>query len=71
MIRYIEFPPKSTAEIFEKLKAAGEGATLRVIPRGAEDGGVHFDIAIVSAASTDDPTCDDPTNDSRPCPPFC
>lgn len=70
MIRYIEFPAKSTAEIRDRLNAAGDGATLRVIPYGKEDGGVHFDIEVRGAATAKDADCER-TNDSHPCPPFC
>lgn len=74
MIRFIEFPEKQTAEIRDRLNAAGDGAKLRVIPSGTPDGcGVKFSIGVIggSVALADGEDCDTPTNDSRVCPPIC
>lgn len=73
MLRYVWFPEKSTAEIRDKLNAAGDGAILRIVPRAGDDGGIHLLIDVVGGNTNKGVTaeCDDPTNDAHVCPPQC
>lgn len=76
MIRYIEFPAEQTAEIAKRIANAGEGAVLRVVPEGNDDGtAVKYSIAIRSAAQkaarTNDEDCEPNVNKSGVCPPTC
>ena len=75
MIRHITFPAKTTAELLQRLQAAGDGAVLRLIPKGTDDGAIKFYLAVRSekqlADATPDEDCDPPLNESWVCPPIC
>lgn len=75
MIRHITFPAHTTAELAKRIESAGEGAVLRLIPKGTDDGAIKFYLAVRSAKqleeATPDGDCDPDLNESYICPPRC
>ncbi len=73
MIRHITFPPKTTAELLARLQSAGEGAVLRIIPKGTEDGAIklYLDVRPAAKLEATEDECDPVLNESYICPPHC